>query len=379
MEKYSTLAKARGFVRKIPVPLLAIASLLVSGEAFAVTYLKADANEGGDGTSWETAYRNVEEAVKAALKTEDKTVYAAEGLYVVTNAMEVTDGFAIYGGFPGLAMDETPECRDVDKYRTVLTGDLELNDYWIHVEPVFGSYNLKFTYLHDNSLFIDGVLQMPPPYQGDYDNYYAFPAGERGEQAFKVGEEAGAIFDGLWFSGFFKEASIEILQSEKQTAVHGCRFIGNYPSAGQVHDSSGKALISSCLFLFSWTTNRGAGVWGVGSTKIVDCLFEGHSRSNPLTGGVISFLNADKAVVERCVFTRCQGATLHTDWAEGSYGGPGTILSVEQGKECSSLLDLDFRLRRFQLLHGESISGRSSLYLDAGWCHSPLHFPGQPL
>ena len=334
MEKYSTLAKARGVVRKIPVLLLAIASLLVSGEAFAVTYLKANANEGGDGTSWESAYRNVEEAVKAAA-TGDNVIYAAGGVYVVTNTMVVTDGFAIYGGFPGLAMDETPECRDVDKYRTVLSGDKEMNDYWMHVVPVFGEYKLQMTHLKDKPLFSEGAFCLPPPFQHGYDSYYPAIEGKNCNQAFKIGEAVGSIYDGIWFSGFSDKNSegdcISIAGTAKGTKILRCRFIGNVTSYGQVYDNSGKAIISLCEFRFSFANSYAAGIVAAGATRISDCLFEGLSRENAKGGGAIFLSSGIGISVERCIFSHCIGVARYYTSSESNYGGPAVILSAESG------------------------------------------------
>ena len=324
------------FCKKLVVSLV-VAFSAVAFPASAVTYLKADAPDGGDGSSWATACRNVEEAVKVA-SAGDHVIYAAGGLYPVTNKMAVADGFEIYGGFPGLSMEETPADRDVERHRTILTGDLGQDDFWYHVEPVFGEYRLRFTQLRDRPLFSDGALQMPPPYQGDYDCYYPFMTGKQSGQAFVVGAGVGAVFDGLWFSGFLyvKDAGADCISIEaeaKPTKVHGCRFIGNTPRGGQVADYSGKATISSCHFRFAGTDTSASGLLVSGATRVVDCLFESHARTSALQGGVIYLVQKGDAIIERCRFVRCLGATKDYGWAEGSYGGTGTVIAGAPGKD----------------------------------------------
>ena len=322
------------FCWKAILPILCFVMLLLVPEVHAVTYLKADAPEGGDGSSWETAYRNVEEAVSAASATEDKTVYAAGGIYVVTNKMNVADGFKIYGGFPGVLMDETPDDRDAEAYKTVLTGDKELDDYWAHGEPAFGEYTIKFTDLEDKPLFAGGIVHLPPPYTGEYDVYALRFMGDNTKLAFEITEGVRSSYDGLWFMGFAPYGSngncITILPGAGETLISNCRFMGNFGNHGMVMDRAGTAKITFCDFRFNQTQQRASAICTRGATQIEDCHFESLSRNCCNGAGVIYFWAGSGAAVRRCVFTRCiEKATLA--WEEGGYGGSGVIASSEGG------------------------------------------------
>jgi hypothetical protein len=106
-----------------------------------VIYVDNDATSPGDGSSWQTAYKFLQDALADA-ETADKPVEirVAQGIYQPdrsskfpggTQNREATfhliDEVSIRGGFAGSAAPD-PNARDVELYRTVLSGDLAQND-----------------------------------------------------------------------------------------------------------------------------------------------------------------------------------------------------------------------------------------------------------
>ena len=321
------------FAGKKSVPVLFSFVAMLTMSASAITYLKADANEGGNGTSWETAYRNVEEAVKAA-ETGDNVIYAAGGVYVVSNKMMVADGLTIYGGFSGLSMDDTLDNRDADRNQTILTGDVGMDDYWIHVVPVLGEYRFELTDLPDEPLLVEGKVNRPPAYSGDYDTFRPKFIGNNTLNCFAVGGGVGGIFDGLWFMGFGQTGKtgncISVDANAKAVKIHDCRFWGNWADYGVVHLMSGLGEISSCEFRYSISRERGAGAVIASSAVVKDCLFEGLNRDIAVGGGAIHLNNGSGAIISRCVFTRSIDHG-NSEWGETAFRGAGTILSSDSG------------------------------------------------
>ncbi len=106
-----------------------------------VIYVDDDALAPGDGSSWQTAYKFLQDALTDA-KTAEKPVEirVARGVYKPDRDsaypqgtgdrgafLWLSDGMSLLGGYAGLsALD--PDARDIKAYQTVLSGDLLGND-----------------------------------------------------------------------------------------------------------------------------------------------------------------------------------------------------------------------------------------------------------
>jgi hypothetical protein len=113
--------------------------LAVDGAAQTVWYVDNDAPAGGDGTTWETAYKYLQDALAAT--TGDDEIRVAAGLYIPdqdkggnvipgerTATFQLKSGVVILGGYAGLANPGDPDARDIEHYRTTLSGDLVQDD-----------------------------------------------------------------------------------------------------------------------------------------------------------------------------------------------------------------------------------------------------------
>ncbi|MFO8233069.1 MAG: LamG-like jellyroll fold domain-containing protein, partial [Longimonas sp.] len=117
--------------------LLVVVLLVGWGTAASLThaqiYVDAEANAGGDGASWSTAYTDLQDALSDAGSTDE--IWIAEGTYTPsrpldagdarTATFEITgaqDGLQIYGGFAGT--ETTRSERDPAANETILSGDI---------------------------------------------------------------------------------------------------------------------------------------------------------------------------------------------------------------------------------------------------------------
>ena len=151
--------------------LVGMASAIAAG---GTIYVDADASPGGDGASWGTAYKYLQDALAAAVDGND--IWVAEGTYKPgpsrSHSFQMKNGVGIYGGFAG---DEDP-CsfdladRDFTTNETILSGDIGVvgnnadNSY--HV-----IYNQQGTTL-DSSAVLDGFTITAGNADGSYPEYY---------------------------------------------------------------------------------------------------------------------------------------------------------------------------------------------------------------
>jgi len=106
-----------------------------------VIYVDDDANAPGDGSSWETAYKFLQDALADAESAEKPVeIRVAQGIYrpdqgVASSpwavprqaSFRLLDQVMIRGGFAGPGAPD-PNARDVERFATVLSGDLAGND-----------------------------------------------------------------------------------------------------------------------------------------------------------------------------------------------------------------------------------------------------------
>ncbi len=144
--------------------------LAVQIQGGQVSYVDDDAPAGGDGQSWETAYRFLQDALVAAQPgCGVEEIHIAQGSYRPDRdevnpggtgdreaAFVPPDGVAVMGGYAGLGSAD-PDARDVALYETILSGDLLGDD-----EPGFVGYEENSNHvLHSNeegtTVMLEGV------------------------------------------------------------------------------------------------------------------------------------------------------------------------------------------------------------------------------
>ena len=102
----------------------------------SIIYVDDDATGANDGSSWKDSYIHLQDALTAASQGDE--IHVGQGTYcpdrgtgLTLGSREATfhlvDGVTVYGGFRGVTMQD-PHIRDVDKYKTILSGDLNTDD-----------------------------------------------------------------------------------------------------------------------------------------------------------------------------------------------------------------------------------------------------------
>jgi hypothetical protein len=104
-------------------------------------YVDDDAPPGGDGSSWQSAYKYLQDAVTAAATAEKPVeIRVAQGIYKPDRtsaqsggtrdpnaAFHLINQLTFRGGFAGIGAPD-PNARDVTLYKSILSGDLAGND-----------------------------------------------------------------------------------------------------------------------------------------------------------------------------------------------------------------------------------------------------------
>jgi hypothetical protein len=292
----------------------------IMGELLYTTiYVDASASPGGDGASWGTAYKYLQDALADAISGD--TMYVAEGTYKPDESsdpcyvpgnrgytFQLISGLPISGGFPsgGGTLSE----RDPNRYETILSGDLLGNDgpgQWENNGE--NSYRVVTSSGADSSTVLDGFTISG----GNANNSGAGMYNNAGSPTV-----SNCIFKGNSASGFLNFGG-GMGNNNSSPTITNCVFSGNSASGslgsgGGIGNNSGNPTVTNCQFNNNSSDSGGGGYSGGGT--ITNCTFTGNTTSGA-GGGIVTTGNP--------TVTNCQFNNNSSDSGGGGYNGGGTI------------------------------------------------------
>ncbi len=280
-------------VKKIAL-FFAIGLLLPAASLWGdIWYVDADAPAGGDGTSWATAFRDLQSAINAAdprwmeCMAPYDHIYVKSGIYVPASTITINKVVDILGGFPNSVANPTPAQRNWKTNLTIVSGgDLrrcfhitricELNGFYIQ-----NGYHTSF----GGAVFVDNV---------DPVDCLSGWLTVRIRNCWIRFSEDSAVYD-----------------DRSDVTIQDCIFSDNSASAGgAIYHTYSSPLIERCKFY----GNEATGLSSVGGgaiggfygnvttgqvTRINDCLFYENTSANH--GGAISY-NQGYPRIKHCTF-----------------------------------------------------------------------------
>jgi hypothetical protein len=270
---------------RLIVPVLLLAMACTAGAQ--TIFVDANAVGTNNGTSWADAFNYLQDALATA--SSGCEIRVAQGTYKPdrgatatagdrTATLQFASGVSIRGGYAGLGTPD-PNARDINAYKTILSGDLNGDD---------GS---DFAHNSENS-------------------YHVVTAS---------GTDATAVIDGLIITA---------------GNANGYFMDGHYAGGG-MRNVNGSPTIKSCVFKQNWGIRGGGMANSTSSPTVVNCTFTGNSSSygaamynqelsNPVLasctlsgnsaayGGGIGNRDASSPSLTNCV--------ISGNWAEGGGG-----------------------------------------------------------
>ena len=245
-------------------------------------HVGGDAPAGGDGTNWSSAFCFVKDALAAALAPGNglAEIRVAQGVYRPDRSAEtpngsgdrgasfdLSGGVTLRGGYAGPGAPD-PDARNLELYETILSGDLNGDD-----QPGFVNSG-------DNSYHV----------------------------VFAVGGGPAAVLEGVTVTG----GSADGLPLDN---IGGGMLI-----------LSANAIVANCKFIQNAAAFRGGGIFVVGESTVVNCVF---SRNTAEHGGGLYTIAA--ASVVNCTFSDNTGAALMNNDFTGFDGVPVVYNSIFWG------------------------------------------------
>ncbi|MBT8485528.1 MAG: right-handed parallel beta-helix repeat-containing protein [Phycisphaerae bacterium] len=339
-------SKTHGAIASIAVLSAVLCAATASGGG-STLFVDDDAPPGGDGRSWDTAHRFLQDALTAASDPDRGVghIRIAEGVYRPdrseanpagtanrTVSFRLTGGIALVGGYAGLGAAD-PGARDPALFPTILSGDLLGNDEpdamyednSLHVVNANGARAASLDGLTITAGFADGPDDARGAgiivVDGVLDLIDCTLAGNR------------AIFDG----GQHARGGAVWAQGSDLLATD-CVFSGNHARRGDdTHPAGGGAVAASastvtaigCLFEANRTNaledGKGGAVWAATGTDLtlVDCRFESNRvfTSNEQAEGGAVFLSSATATITECTFRANEACGSSPDVDGDGFGG----------------------------------------------------------
>ncbi|MFC1635422.1 hypothetical protein ACFL5Z_11320 [Planctomycetota bacterium] len=271
-------------------------------------YVKADAQSPHDGNSWDTAFNNLQDALKLA--QPDTEIWVAGGIYTPdrgTGAREASfhlkNGVRLFGGFAGA--ETSSHHRDPNENETILSGDLKGDDGPNFANYDENSYHVVFASDSESSTVLDGFVitggnaNGPSSKQrGDYRNRH-------GGGLF-VENCRPALINCTFRYNFAVQHGGGIFSSSGRPIIQNCTFAANRASyhGGAICSHWSKGVVSRSTFIENLADVGGGGAYLLeDNSTFIDCIFTGNSGSS-YGGGLYVVFPECNVILTNCSFLR---------------------------------------------------------------------------
>jgi len=255
-----------------------------------IIYVDDDAEDGGTGASWSDAFKYLQDALAVANPYDE--IHVAQGVYKPDQGgsqtpgdryetFQLIDDVSILGGYAGMDAPN-PDARNINTYKTVLSGDLFGDDRPGFENYSENSYNIIRGNYTQKTAVIDGFT-----ITGGYADNNGYPANR-------------------WGGGIYNLHGCP--------TVKNCKFIYNYAWYGagiyNVHHSS--PIIINCSFIDNLAYCRGGGVGNFlySDSTIINCVFINNSGLHWTGGGMHNYYS--NITIINCIF--------NGNWADDAGG-----------------------------------------------------------
>ena len=280
------------------------ARLTVNEFVATVVYVKADADVGGDGSSWEKAFCDVQDGINGAARSNQ--VWVAAGVYKPDTtgkgqsaSFSMKDGVEVYGGFAGT--ETALSQRNWQTNKTILSGDIgeegDSTDNCYHV--IHNPSNLGIT----SSALLDGFMVSGgnafSSYGGGMYNDGAWPVVRN--CAFE--SNAAYSYGGAMYNTGGSQVRVENTVFKGNRSLAAAAGLGG----GAVYCASSNVTFIACVFEANTAREYGGAVYATGSIVTIDrCRF---TNNQSVAGGAICFQNSSLPSIKASSFSNNQATT----------------------------------------------------------------------
>lgn len=288
-------------------------------------YVDADATGGANnGTNWENAYLYLPDALDDPCLVSGGEILVAAGTYRPDEdtanpggsgdrkmAFRLKDGVTIKGGYAGFG-EPNPDARDVELYKTILSGDLDANDvqvsdpYDLQDEPTRAdnSYHVVIGSGTESTAVIDGFTitggnANGSASEGSGGGMFNYEGNPTVTNCILSSNSANSYGGGMY--NYKKSSPI----------VTNCILTGNYALyGGSIYNNNDSSpTVTNCMFEDNGATSYGGGMYNRNDSNstVINCTFTGNSAYSG--GGMYNMYSRPN--VTDCTFTGNSGGGMY--------------------------------------------------------------------
>ncbi|MFC2108135.1 choice-of-anchor Q domain-containing protein [Candidatus Bipolaricaulota bacterium] len=295
--------------------------------------VKSGATPGGDGSTWGTAYDDLQAALAAAAAGSGPyEIWVAEGTYKPTTGadraatFQLLDEVALYGGFDGT--ETLRGQRNWEDHETILSGDLDGDDGPEFDNRGDNSYHVVTGSGTDDTAVLDGFTVTGGDADGDGLSEHSNSGGGMYINEGHLTLSNCRVLDNRaaqWGGGIY---NISV-----SSTVTNCIFSGNSAwDGGGMYNKDNQPVVTDCTFSGNSAAYRGGGMANIySSPTVINCTFSGNSGGVYGGGGMQNFVSS--ATVINCTFSGNEadgggGGMLNSTLDSGGMGSSGSSPTV---------------------------------------------------
>ena len=306
-------ASSRSHLRVLGWALIASFALAAAAQAQSIRYVDDDAPAGGDGTSWTTPYKYLQDALTAARASGGTIteIRVAQGTYKPDQGTGQTAGnrsdtfqlakdVTLKGGYAGWSAP-LADARDCTLYETILSGDLASDDGPDFANNGENSYHVVTANALGSSVTLDGLTIT----RGNADGSSPDNAG------------GGAYLDSsstlVWSNCVFRENHAvnggAMYNYNSNPTLTGCTFIdnavGTVGSGGGMYNTYSNPRLTHCTFINNKIADYGGGggVYNTNSSPtLTSCTFRNNTTGSRGYGAGMENSSHSSPTLTNCLF-----------------------------------------------------------------------------